>query len=323
MRQPFNPFTNQPFNPLTIHRFNDSVIQSITRVITALLIIPFIGLVLPDDALARLSISQMTQKYGVSILEINSFNQQGEFIGSGSGFFIDRQGTLVTSYHVLEGCHRASIKTWTGEKGEIRRILRDDPERDLLIAETSFQKTIPLPFRPSAEIRINDDVICFGQTEETPCTITMGRVTDVIPVHDFRVIKISAPILPGISGAPVLNQDGELIAIAAAYLDIRRGLFFAIPSDNLTHLRRVNLPLKALPVRKAGLGATVQGNRVLEVGIYPFQQMSLTVHFKDGRQKCCDRVWIEGDTVYLVMQGKKFVVGYPKDEIDMQKSFGY
>jgi len=265
----------------------------------------------------------MVDQYGESIVQINTFNKKGEPVGSGTGFFIDDMGALVTNHHVLERCDRALIKTKGGKKGKITMIIKDDPERDLLVAGTTFRKTLPIPFHPTNEISIHDDVIYFGNPEKAPNVISMGRVIDIIPVNDFAVMKISAPIVPGVSGSPVLNRDGELIAIATAYLDLDKGHFFAVPAEYLQHLKAVNLDLKVLPIRSAGFGATIQGKKLIGLGLYKFQQSSLTIYFKNGRHRQCDRVWMEGDTVYLVMKGKEFAVGYSRDEIDMQKSFGY
>ena len=278
---------------------------------------------MPDSTPARPSISQMADQIGASIVQIKTFNKKDKPIGSGTGFFIDNRGSLVTNHHVLERCDRALIITENGNKGKIARIIKDDLERDLLVAETTFNKTLPIPFHPANEVSIHEDVIYFGNLEKTSKVISMGRVIDIIPVNDFLIMKISAPILPGASGSPVLNQDGELIAIATAYLDLEKSHFFAVPAAYLQDLKAVNFNLSMLPVRSAELGATIQGRKLIGLGLYKFQQSSLTVYFKDGRHKPCDRAWMEGDTVFLVMRGKAFAVGYHKDEIDMQKSFGY
>ena len=46
-----------------------------------------------------------------------------------------------------------------------------------------------------------------------------------------------------------------------------------------------------------------------------------TVYFKNGKTLRCDRAWKQGTTIYLLMQGKRFVLGYEQSSIDMKKSF--
>ena len=130
-------------------------IHPITRIIGFLILTQLFSLFMLDPALARLSISQMSNQYGESIVQINTFNKKGEPVGSGTGFFIDDKGSLVTNHHVLERCDRALIKTKGGKKGKITMIIKDDPERDLLVAGTTFRKTLPIPFHPTNEISIH------------------------------------------------------------------------------------------------------------------------------------------------------------------------
>jgi len=113
-----------------------------------------------------------------------------------------------------------------------------------------------------------------------------------------------------------------LVAIAMAYLNIEKGLFFAVPAEYLSALAPVNVDLKSLPVPGARLGASLRGNKLVGLGLYRFERPDLTIFFKDGRSKQCDRAWLEGEVVYLVMKGKQFAVGYSREEIDLQKSFG-
>jgi hypothetical protein len=47
----------------------------------------------------------------------------------------------------------------------------------------------------------------------------------------------------------------------------------------------------------------------------------MQVYFNNGKTVTCDKVWQDGDTIYIVHHGKKFAVGYDKSEIDMSKSF--
>jgi len=108
------------------------------------------------------SISHLAEKYKTSVVAVIALDQENRTIRSGSGFFVDRQGVLATSHHVLEGAAKAMVRLVDRQEGEVLDILGDDPGCDLLTAKTSLQNTFPIPFGDSDKIAKGEEVLIIG-----------------------------------------------------------------------------------------------------------------------------------------------------------------
>jgi S1-C subfamily serine protease len=282
--------------------------------------------------LAEWSISRISERYAPAVVKITTLDEAGRMVGLGSGFFVNSQGFVATNHHVLERASRALVQTVKGETGEILEIARDDPGVDLLIARTSLRHTLPVAMGDSDKILLGESILIMGNSPGWEGTLSSGMITRVRRAGDLSLIQISARILPGCSGGPVFNTSGEVIAVATAFLDFAR---FAMPVNYLKNLRPEPSPLKALKGPSVKFEASLVGRTLVEVLVKhnfdspPPQTLSLfvsgqnrplTVCFKSGKRLFCDRVWEEGRTLFLVVRGKSFAVGYDEDLIDMRKS---
>jgi hypothetical protein len=314
-------------------------------IVTVLLV-----LILKGAAFGRMSISQIADLYAPSVVTILAFDKDEKALTSGSGFFISMEGDIATSHHVLEGSARAVIRTPEGRKGEITGIIKDDPDLDLLIATTSLRPAAPLPLGDSDRICEGEPVLNIGSSEGMPGVLSAGRVNRMRWVGGLKILQITAPILPGGSGGPVFALSGRVIGIATAFLDLGPDLNFAMPVNYLKALPPARSSLGGLPLRTTSLRAAIRARRLIEVllvrdrkaatrrlnrpddpsgcpacpGRYPNAGTASSpgrVYFKNGKTLLCDRAWKQGSTVFLVVRGKKYAVGYDQDRIDMTRSF--
>jgi len=295
-------------------------------------------------AFGELSIPQIADKYAPSVVSIMSLDENGQSFSSGSGFFINKEGDIVTNHHVLVGAVKAVIKTFEGKRGEIIEIIKDDPRLDLLVARTSLQNRIPLLLGDSDAIAVGEDIVALGNLAGLEGAISIGAISDVRKAEDIEFIQITAPISPGSSGGPVFSLNGKVIGIATAFLDLGPNLNLAMPVNYLKTLKPVRLKLGSLPRMTMKIEATVRGKTFVEVlgirhgitnnahpsphnrgpdhGSYePSVAGPGTVYFKNGKKLLCDRAWKDGSTIFLVIHGKKVAVGYDEREIDMERSF--
>ena len=196
---------------------------------------------------AEMKTSQIVEKYAQSVVTIIALDVNNQPLSLGSGFFINGNGDIATNHHVLKNCAKAIIKTTKGEKGTILQILNYDPQLDLIIANTSFKHTNPLPFGDSDTITIGEDILAIGNPAGLEGTVSKGIISGVREVDDIKFIQITAPISPGSSGGPVFDLAGRVIGVATAYLPYGQSLNFAMPINYLKSLKPNKLNLVSLP----------------------------------------------------------------------------
>ena len=161
----------------------------------------------------------------------------------GSGFFV-RPGYVATNYHVIEGAETTVARlvgtetTYTMEK-----IVATDEKHDLAIIKVIGSTAAELPLGNSDEIRIGETVYAVGNPKGLQGTVSKGIVSSMRDFGQNGIrIQIDAPISPGNSGGPVLNEKGEVIGVSVSGIQgiDAQNLNFAIPSNYLkTLLRRV------------------------------------------------------------------------------------
>ncbi len=289
-----------------------------------------LALLFHHQARAEWSLSQIARRCTPAVVSIASFDRKGRPLSGGSGFFSSRGGDLVTCRHVLSGCHRAVLRTSEGTEGKILFISKAGPRLDLVVARTSLNHTTPLPLGDSDGLSIGERIMTMGNPPGLPGALSLGKVHHLREMGSFDLIQMTAPVLPGCSGGPVLNARGEVVGISTAFLNLGPDLNFALPVNELATLQPVHLELSRLHKMKARLEAVVHENKVVDVWMREnASQVPAaakwptpgTVYFKNGKTLLCDRAWKQGSTIYLLLHGKDFVLGYEQNSIDMEKSF--
>lgn len=282
-------------------------------------------------------VSHLAEKYKTSVVAVIAMDQESRTIRTGSGFFVDRQGVIATSHHILEGAARAMVRSGERQEGEVLDILSDDPECDLLMAKTSLKNTSPIPFGDSSRIAEGEEVLIIGHSPARERILSAGQILGLRRAGNLELLQISAPLMAGCSGAPVLNKKGEVLGVAAAFADLSRELNFAVPIQYLRTLRPARTNWTSLREKSVRFQASMADAAVTEILVTrdqksggeiaasPLRTRSASrpavVYFKKGREVLCDAAWKEGLTVFLVIHGKGYAVGYKEEEIDMKRSF--
>ena len=156
----------------------------------------------------------------------------------GSGFIIDKDGYIVTNYHVIDGADEVEVSITPDIKYEAK-IIGKDKKTDLALIKINSKKPLHyLSFGDSTKAKIGQWVLAIGNPFGLSHTVThgiisaKGRVLGVGPYDNF--IQTDAPINPGNSGGPLLNIHGQVIGInSAIYTKTGQsaGIGFAIPSS--------------------------------------------------------------------------------------------
>jgi len=157
-------------------------------------------------------------------------------IGLGSGFFVKPQ-QIATNLHVVEGATSGYAKL-VGQKTkyEIRGISAIDEERDLVILNVKAFGPRPLILGDSDTALVGETVYAVGNPHGLEGTFSQGIISSIRTVGTDKLIQLTAPISPGSSGGPVLNDRGNVIGVSVATFRKGQNLNFAIPSNYLTKL---------------------------------------------------------------------------------------
>jgi S1-C subfamily serine protease len=146
-----------------------------------------------------------------AVVAVTVYNDDDEIVDQISGFFISKEGNLLSCRHVLRGASRAEVKTREGKVYAIRLVTAEDPDLDLV------QLLIDLPDAEVPYLRMTD----VNATRDEQVTavghqhIVQGFVSYVrIRLESGRTFPFSAATAARATGGPVINKKGEVIAIA-------------------------------------------------------------------------------------------------------------
>ena len=157
-------------------------------------------------------------------------------ISLGSGFFV-KPHQIATNLHVVEGAKSGYAKL-IGQKTkyDIKGITAMDEKRDLVILHVSALGKLPLPIDDSDTVLVGETVYAVGNPHGLEGTFSQGIISSVRSVGTDKLLQLTAPISPGSSGGPVLNDRGNVIGVSVATFRKGQNLNFAIPSNYLTKL---------------------------------------------------------------------------------------
>lgn len=167
----------------------------------------------------------------------------------GSGFFITRNGYIVTNHHVISDCVDPAYNGFArlyirlAEDPETRipaRVVGYDKTMDLALLKTEVDAPYVFSLGSSSDLEIGDRVYVIGSPLGLDRTLTSGIVsaTDRDLLSLGKVFQIDAAVSPGNSGGPMIDDQGRVQAIVFAGVQPFHGLNFAIPVEDL----KVQLP---------------------------------------------------------------------------------
>lgn len=174
----------------------------------------------------------IAQKAGLATVTVHSD------VGTGSGFFIDDQGTLVTCYHVIDGTATVMVETSTGAYYPVDTIVDFNEQLDIaiLVAGVSGNDYLEICNEPVMQ---GETVYALGSTRGLDGTFSNGIVSATertIGVNTF--IQTTAPISKGNSGGPLLNEKCEVIGINAKVHNNAENVGYAINISALEELAK-------------------------------------------------------------------------------------
>jgi S1-C subfamily serine protease len=154
---------------------------------------------------------------------------------SGTGFFVSPQGHIVSNEHVVEGC--SAIDFSFGGQKHSALVLAVDKTNDIALLQTTFDNSKFLSFAPRDPELLDPIIVAgypFGDSLSSTIKVTRGVVSSLAGIdNNFSNVQIDAAIQPGNSGGPIVNDQGQVLAIAVSKLDAEYALktFGSLPES--------------------------------------------------------------------------------------------
>ncbi|HEY6214337.1 MAG TPA: trypsin-like peptidase domain-containing protein [Vicinamibacterales bacterium] len=153
--------------------------------------------------------------------------------GTGSGFIIDGDGSIITNNHVIDRAERISVKLSDG-RALRARVLGTDPDTDIALIKVDGQAGLPVaPLGDSSALRMGEWVCAIGNPLGYDHTVTVGVVSflgrKLFDMSLDNYIQTDAAINFGNSGGPLINSRGEVVGINAAISSRASSIGFAVP----------------------------------------------------------------------------------------------
>jgi serine protease Do len=153
--------------------------------------------------------------------------------GSGSGFIIDPDGSILTNNHVVDRAERITVKLSDGRTLRAR-LIGADPDTDIALIKVDGQGGLPVaPLGDSSSLRMGEWVCAIGNPLGYEHTVTVGVVSflgrKLFDMSLDNYIQTDAAINFGNSGGPLINSRGEVIGINAAISSRASSIGFAVP----------------------------------------------------------------------------------------------
>ena len=251
--------------------------------------------------------------------------------GQGSGFVIDKEGRILTNYHVIADAQEVWA-TLSNKKKYRATVVGTDRTHDLAIIQIKALDVPAAILGDSRKLQVGQTVYAIGNPFGLSGTLTKGLVSSIRQIREpdgsaiDDAIQTDAAINPGNSGGPLLNRTGEVIGIntmIASSVGQSAGIGFAIPIntakavlDDLVTLGRVRRP--ALGVRTLPVGPELadQLGLAADYGLLIVQVVQGSAADRAGLRGGSERAYISN---YPVMVGGDLLVAVDGERVESQQ----
>ena len=165
---------------------------------------------------------------------------------SGTGFVINSHGHVLTNAHVVDGCQE--IKVYSSNQVHRAQILATNQALDLAVLESDKISSRFALFEPPNSVQLGQEVMVAGFPMRgvlaDEMNFSQGVVSSMSGLsNDSRHFQMTAPVQPGNSGGPVIDDNGNVVGVVVSKLN---ALWSAKTTGTLTE--NINFAIKNLPV---------------------------------------------------------------------------
>jgi hypothetical protein len=175
----------------------------------------------------------ITEKARLAALREEERGEELVVVGSGSAFSINSEGFLISNNHVIDKCAKFSVIA-SGQESNAE-ILAVDRRNDLALIKIDIDTPLFFYIKKDAPALTKSIFVGgfpFGDALNSKVKVTKGIVSSLAGLdNNFSNFMMDAPIQPGNSGGPVFGEDGQVVGVAVAKLDVKAifNMFEVIP----------------------------------------------------------------------------------------------
>ena len=213
---------------------------------------PADGATAPKKPLEKLDYEQLIALVKPAVVRINVVGKEGSSVGS--GFVVDKDGTVVTNYHVITGAKKVEVEFSDGTKakGLGYRVVNQKKDIAIIKIEMPANKVTTMPL---AEAMPGEgaEVMAFGAPLGLSFTSSKGIISALRKEEEMRDqlgadvrgnwLQTDTPISPGNSGGPLVDRYGRVVGMNTMQLASGQNLNFAVSAQDIQE------ELKAAPAQ--------------------------------------------------------------------------
>ena len=195
-----------------------------------------------QPATGKLDATVIYERAIVSVVQITTANSSGQVFSS-SGVIVRSDGVIATNFHVIADAVSAQVKLRTGDIYDDVAILETDERKDLALLQIKAMSLPALTLSDSDAVKVGQTIYALGAPRGLEGTLSPGIVSSIRPgaevdqsLAGFRVIQFTAPISPGNSGGPLLDETAKVTGLAFITRVDGQNLNFAVPANYLAPL---------------------------------------------------------------------------------------
>ena len=265
--------------------------------------------VITSKSTEDLSVPEIVKKVSSSVVAISTKSSSGsggvrgqdtEQEGVGTGIIFNKDGYVLTNYHVISGAQNVKV-TLSDGKEVSAKVINYDAAADVAVIKLADKTKVPgvAEFGDSDMLQVGESVVAIGNPlgKEFLGSVTTGVISAVnrqvsIENKDLKFIQTDAAINPGNSGGPLVNSKGQVIGINTAKIGQEgvEGLGFAIPINTVNpKMENLIKPILNIGISCRDITGDISKEYNIPVGVYISQIKEFSAAEKSGI--------IPGDTI--------------------------
>ena len=228
----------------------------------------------------------------------------------GSGFIIDKNGTVITNNHVIANAEDIIVRA--GDKEYKAKVIGSDPYADIAVIKISSKDSFkPVNFGDSDKARVGDWVVAIGNPFGLGGTVTSGIISarnrDINLTRYDDFIQTDASINQGNSGGPLFNLNGDVVGINTAIIAPGQagsiGIGFAIPANAAKNV--IDQLIKYGETRRGWLGVRIQEVTKEIADVENLKKVKGALVASVGEKSPADKAGIKPGDIILEFDGKE------------------
>jgi len=192
-------------------------------------------MVLASFAISAQPSAETLKRVKQAVVSITTYDVANKPLLTGTGFFVS--GRLITNFHVVKGAQGISIRTYDGRIYSATKISAANEKNDLVVLQVSDLVTnvtsLSAAFHSKAE---GEMITVVGVSDQRSWKLATGVTTGTWFLNGAAYIGLTAQIRRGNSGSPVINDLGEVVAIATLHVASADDFNFAVPAQVMAAL---------------------------------------------------------------------------------------